>query len=143
MTKNTLLLFFFLTLSQCLFAQVAESPKDTAIVTTPEIEAEYNGGFDALVNYLSNNLSFIGNPKHKKSVPKEELLEGGRLIVRFIIEKDGSITHVKLESKLPKCEPCNQEAIRVVKNMPKWNPALSDGKAVRTYVRLPIVFDVD
>ena len=143
MTKNTLLLFFFLALSQCLFAQVAESPKDTAIVTTPEIEAEYNGGFDALVNYLSNNLSFIGNPKHKKSVPKEELLEGGRLIVRFIIEKDGSITHVKLESKLPKCEPCNQEAIRVVKNMPKWNPALSDGKAVRTYVRLPIVFDVD
>ena len=101
MTKNTLLLFFFLALSQCSFAQVTESPKDTAIVTTPEIDAEYNGGFDALVNYLSNNLSFIGNPKHKKSVPKEELLEGGRLIVRFIIEKDGSMTPVKLETKLP------------------------------------------
>ena len=143
MTKNTLLFFLFLVLGSGSFAQVTESPIDTAIVTTPEIDAEYNGGFDALVNYLSNNLSFIGNPKHKKSVTKEELLEGGRLIVRFIIEKDGSITHVKLESKLPKCEPCNLEAIRVVKNMPKWKPGSSDGKAVRTYVRLPIVFDVD
>jgi TonB family protein len=64
-------------------------------------------------------------------------------MVRFIIEKDGSITHVRLETKLPKCEPCNQDAIRVVKNMPKWKPASSDGKAVRTYVRLPINFDVD
>jgi TonB family protein len=96
-----------------------------------------------LVNYLSSNISFIGNPKNKRSVAKEELLEGGSVIVRFIIEKDGSITHVKLETKLPKCEPCNQEAIRVVKNMPKWKPASDDGKAVRTYVRLPIRFEMD
>ncbi|MDP4760325.1 MAG: energy transducer TonB [Crocinitomicaceae bacterium] len=85
----------------------------------------------------------MGNPKKKRSVPKEDLFEGGRVIVRFIIEKDGSITHVKLESKLPQCEPCNEEAIRVVKNMPKWKPASDDGKAVRTYVRLPIMFVVD
>jgi protein TonB len=143
MLKHTLFLFFFLALSQWSFAQVSESPKDTAIVTSPEIDAEFAGGYEGLVNYLSKNLSYVGNPKNKRSVPKEELLEGGRLIVRFIIEKDGSITHVKLETKLPKCEPCNQDAIRVVKNMPKWKPASSDGKAVRTYVRLPINFDVD
>jgi TonB family protein len=143
MLKNTLFLFLSLVLSSLSYAQVTESKIDTAIITTPEIDAEYIGGFDGLVNYLATNLSFIGNPKNKRSVAKEERLEGGRLIVRFIIEKDGSITHVKLESKLPKCEPCNQDAIRVVKNMPKWKPASDDGKAVRTYVRLPIVFDVD
>ena len=143
MLKNTLFLFLSFVLSSLSYAQVTESKIDTAIVTTPEIDAEYIGGFDGLVNYLATNLSFIGNPKNKRSVAKEERLEGGRLIVRFIIEKDGSITHVKLETKLPKCEPCNQDAIRVVKNMPKWKPASSDGKAVRTYVRLPIVFDVD
>jgi protein TonB len=143
MYKNTLFLFLSLVLSQWSYAQVTESTKDTAIVTAPEIDAEFAGGYDGLVNYLSNNLSFIGNPKNKRSVAKEELLEGGRLIVRFIIEKDGSITHVKLETKLPKCEPCNQDAIRVVKNMPKWKPASSDGKPVRTYVRLPIIFEVD
>ncbi len=143
MLKNTLFLFLSFVLSSLSYAQVTQSKIDTAIVTTPEIDAEYIGGFDGLVNYLATNLSFIGNPKNKRSVAKEERLEGGRLIVRFIIEKDGSITHVKLETKLPKCEPCNQDAIRVVKNMPKWKPASSDGKAVRTYVRLPIVFDVD
>ena len=143
MLKNTLFLFLSFVLSSLSYAQVTESKIDTAIITTPEIDAEYIGGFDGLVNYLATNLSFIGNPKNKRSVAKEERLEGGRLIVRFIIEKDGSITHVKLETKLPKCEPCNQDAIRVVKNMPKWKPASDDGKAVRTYVRLPIVFDVD
>jgi protein TonB len=143
MYKNTLFLFLSLVLSQWTFAQVSESPKDTVIVTSPEIDAEFAGGYEGLVNYLSKNLSYVGNPKNKRSVPKEELLEGGRLMVRFIIEKDGSITHVRLETKLPKCEPCNQDAIRVVKNMPKWKPASSDGKAVRTYVRLPINFDVD
>jgi TonB family protein len=143
MLKNTLLLFLSFVLSQWSFSQVADSKKDTSIVTKPEIDAEYNGGFEGLVNYLSSNISFIGNPKNKRSVAKEELLEGGSVIVRFIIEKDGSITHVKLETKLPKCEPCNQEAIRVVKNMPKWKPASDDGKAVRTYVRLPIRFEMD
>jgi TonB family protein len=143
MQKHTLLLFLFFVLSQWSYSQVADSTKDTSIVTKPEIDAEYNDGFEGLVNYLSSNISFIGNPKNKRSVAKEELLEGGSVIVRFIIEKDGSITHVKLETKLPKCEPCNQEAIRVVKNMPKWKPASDDGKAVRTYVRLPIRFEMD
>jgi TonB family protein len=143
MLKNTLLLFLSFVLSQWSYSQVTDSTKDTSIVTKPEIDAEYNGGFEGLVNYLSSNISFIGNPKNKRSVAKEELLEGGSVIVRFIIEKDGSITHVKLETKLPKCEPCNQEAIRVVKNMPKWKPASDDGKAVRTYVRLPIRFEMD
>ena len=143
MQKNTLFLFLSLVLSFLSYAQVTESMNDTTIVSSPSVDAEFKGGYDGLGSYLSANLSFIGNPKNKRSVPKEDLLEGGRLIVRFIIEKDGSITHVKLESKLPQCEPCNQEAIRVVKNMPKWKPASDDGKAVRTYVRLPIVFEVD
>lgn len=143
MQKNTLFLFLSLIFSSLSYAQVTESTSDTAIVTAPSIDAEFKGGYEGLVNYLSTNLSYIGNPKNKRSAPKEDLLEGGRLIIRFIIEKDGSITHVKLETKLPKCEPCNQDAIRVVKNMPKWKPTSDDGKAVRTYVRLPIVFDVD
>jgi protein TonB len=143
MQKNTFFLFLFVVLSSLSFAQVTESISDTAIFTAPSIDAEFEGGYEGLGNYLSANISFIGNPKKKRSVPKEDLFEGGRVIVRFIIEKDGSITHVKLESKLPQCEPCNEEAIRVVKHMPKWKPASDDGKAVRTYVRLPIMFVVD
>jgi protein TonB len=137
------LLFSLLLFSQMAFTQVTESTIDTAIVTTPEKDPEYNGGFEALIQYITTNLEGVSNPKKKRSVPKEDLFEGGRVIVRFIIEKDGTVSNVVLEERLRKCEPCNREAIRVVKNMPKWKPGSKNGKAVRTYIRLPINFVVD
>jgi protein TonB len=143
MQKNTHFLFLSLILSFLSYAQVTESISDTAIVTTPTLDAEYNGGFEALAQYITANIEGVSNPKKKRSVPKEDLFEGGRVIVRFIIEKDGTVSNVVLEERLRKCEPCNREAIRVVKNMPKWKPGLKNGKAVRTYVRLPIRFVVD
>lgn len=137
------LLFSLLLFSQMAYTQVVESSNDTSsIASMVEIDPEFIGGLDALTQYLLTNLEGIGNSESEKSDPKEELLVGGRVIVLFIIEKDGSITHVKLVSKLPHCEPCNLEAIRVVKNMPKWIPGSNDGKAVRTYVRLPIRFEI-
>lgn len=137
------LLFSLLLFSQLAFTQVTESSVDTAIVNTPEKDPEYIGGMDALTQYLLTNLEGIGNSESEKSDAKEELLVGGRVIVRFIIEKDGTVSNVVLEERLRKCEPCNREAIRVVKNMPKWKPGSKNGKAVRTYVRLPIRFVVD
>lgn len=125
------------------FTQVTESTIDTAVVTTPEKDPEYNGGFEALTQYLLTNLEGIGNSKSEKSDRKKEQLVGGRVIVRFIIEKDGTVSNVVLEERLRKCEPCNREAIRVVKNMPKWKPGSKNGKAVRTYIRLPIRFELD
>ena len=137
------LLFSLLLFSQLAFTQVTESTIDTAIVNTPEKDPEYNGGMDALTQYLLTNLEGIGNSESEKSDAKEELQVGGRVIVRFIIEKDGTVSNVVLEERLRKCEPCNREAIRVVKNMPKWKPGSKNGKAVRTYVRLPIRFVLD
>ena len=143
MYKNTLFLFLSFVLSSLSYAQVTESNSDTAVVNTPEIDPEYDGGFEALAQYITANLEGVSNPKKKRSVPKEDLFEGGRVIVRFIIEKDGTVSNVVLEERLRKCEPCNREAIRVVKNMPKWKPGSKNEKAVRTYVRLPIRFVVD
>lgn len=137
------LLFSLLLFSQLAFTQVVESSNDTSSVASMvEIEPEYIGGLDALTQYLLTNLEGIGNSESEKSDSKEELLIGGRVIVRFIIEKDGTVSNVVLEERLRKCEPCNREAIRVVKNMPKWKPGSKNGKAVRTYVRLPIRFEV-
>ena len=137
------LLFSLLLLSKIAYTQVVESSNDTSSVASMvEIEPEYIGGLDALTQYLLTNLEGIGNSESEKSDAKEELLIGGRVIVRFIIEKDGTVSNVVLEERLRKCEPCNREAIRVVKNMPKWKPGSKNGKAVRTYVRLPIRFEV-
>jgi protein TonB len=140
MLKNTLLLFLFLALSQWSFAQVSESPKDTAIVTSPEIDAEFAGGYEAFQNYIRYNVSVDIDFKKNKSLPKEQRVEGGRVIVRFIVEKDGSLTHLSLQEELPKCQPCNKEALRAVNAMPKWTPAMKNGAPVRTIVRVPLMF---
>jgi TonB family protein len=105
------------------------------------VVAEFPGGDEKLREYIQKNVKWIGNPKRKKSIPKEELLIGGRVIVLFQVEADGQLTHVELEEKLPHCEPCNQEALRVVKKMPPWKPSYEKGKAVSTCIRLPIYFD--
>lgn len=107
------------------------------------VEAEFPGGVEKLREYIQKNTKLKGNPKRKKSIPKEKLLIGGRVIVLFQVEADGRLTHVELEEKLPHCEPCNQEALRVVKKMPSWKPAFEKGKAVSTCIRLPINFEID
>ena len=140
---NNRLLFFLLLFSQMAFAQVAESSSDTVIVSTAEIVAEFNGGLEALSQYISTNLETVSNPKKKKASAREDAFEGGRVVVRFVIEKDGTVSNVYLEERLRKCEPCNREAVRVVQDMPKWNPAYKNGNPVRMYFRLPIRFVVD
>ncbi len=69
----------------------------------------------------------------------------GKVFVQFVIERDGSITDVKVvrgvDSSLDK-EPLAKEAIRVVKAMPKWTPGKQRGKAVRVSFTLPINFQL-
>lgn len=144
MLKKSLLLCVPMLIGQLSFTQVIETVADTsAILTVVDEDPDFNGGYDALTSYILTNINIISNEKKKKSESSEEVLEGGRVIVRFVIEENGTISNIVLEERLQKCEPCNKEAIRIVKNMPKWKPAHNQGKAVRSYVRLPIRFEVD
>jgi protein TonB len=63
------------------------------------------------------------------------------VIIRFVVEKDGTVSNPVIESKLEECPACDKEALRVVSKMPKWKPASNAGREVRTYVRLPIRFE--
>lgn len=62
----------------------------------------------------------------------------GRVIVSFIIEKDGSVSNVELLSGVDLL--LDAEALRVVKAMPSWTPGKINGKPVRTQYALPITF---
>ena len=64
----------------------------------------------------------------------------GRVIVQFVVEKDGSLTDIKLVKGAEIGYGIPEEAIRVVKSMPKWKPGMHKGKVVRTYYSLPIHF---
>jgi protein TonB len=61
-------------------------------------------------------------------------------MVLFIVEPDGSVTNVSVNKSIAK--ECDDEAVRVVKSMPRWDPGRRNGKPVRVLVRMPIVFKI-
>jgi len=90
----------------------------------------FNGGNKALKKWIVNNLVY----------PQVAMKNGiqGRVIVTFVIERDGSVSDVKM---LRSVDPSlDKEAIRLVKSMPKWIPGKKDGASVRTQYTLPVMF---
>jgi protein TonB len=82
-------------------------------------------------------LAFIDNVK-RYPVGAEELCAQGRVIVRVVVEKDGSLRNIKVVKSVD--PSLDKEAIRVVEQMPKWIPGKQDGKPVRVKYFIPISF---
>ena len=87
-------------------------------------------GMAGLMQYLSTNVRY---PKDAKESGTQ-----GRVIVSFIIEKDGSISNAKVAK--PTYSSLDEEALRVVSNMPKWTPGKQNGQAVRVKYSVPVSF---
>jgi protein TonB len=101
-------------------------------VLMPGEKAEPIGGLEAFYKYLNKNLVY---PKKAK-----RLNLYGKVTLEFTIEKDGTITDIKV---LKGIDPLlDDEAVRVVQNAPKWKPAKHRGRTVRTKMYLPIVFSM-
>ncbi|MBO5626662.1 MAG: energy transducer TonB [Prevotella sp.] len=95
-----------------------------------EVMPEFPGGMQGLFEYMQNNVNY---PKEAKNQKIE-----GRVIVSFIVEKDGSISEVH---PLTAVHPLlDKEAIRLVNEMPRWKPGTEKGKAVRVSFALPVSF---
>lgn len=111
-----------------------EPPKhvveETKIFIVVEQMPMYPGGDGALMGYLRDNI-------HYPTVAAENGVQG-RVVVGFVVERDGSITDVKI---LRGVDPSlDREAMRVVKNMPKWTPGKQNGSAVRVKYQVPVSF---
>ena len=98
----------------------------------PRVEdmPEDPGGMEAMMKFVAENL------KYPEQMQKEKV--EGRVLLSFVVEKDGSVTNIE-EVKSPH-PVLTEEAIRVVKLMPKWKPGKQDGKEVRVQFNLPITF---
>lgn len=107
-----------------------EKPKEEEIFVAVEQQAEFPGGQAALMSWLSKNIHY----------PETAAMNDvqGRVIVRFVVEKDGSIGQVSVVKGVDK--DLDREAIRVVKKMPKWQSAKNNGVTVRSYFTLPVTF---
>lgn len=107
-------------------AEVAEE----VIFTVVEESATYPGGMEKMYEYIGSNLKY---PQQARETGTQ-----GRVYVTFVVEKDGSLTDVKVLRDIG--SGCGEEAVRVVKSMPKWKPAKQRGKTVRMQFNLPIAF---
>lgn len=106
--------------------------EDEDVLNIVDEQAEFPGGMSAMHEFLKKNMFY---PMSAKEAGIQ-----GKCYIRFIVNTDGSISDVRVLHGVPDCPECDKEAVRVVKNMPKWAPGKNSGKAVRTFYNLPIVF---
>ena len=90
----------------------------------------FPGGATALFDYLSENI------KYPEDCEKDSIQ--GRVIVTFVVEKDGSLTEAKVVKGVH--PSLDEEALRAVKGMPKWIPGAWNGERVRTKYTIPVTF---
>lgn len=95
-----------------------------------EEQAQFPGGIDKLLKYIQDNLV----------VPTELEENQGKCYIRFVIEKDGSVSNVVVVKGVQNCPACDREAIRVIKKMERWIPGKLKGNPVRSYFTMPIKF---
>lgn len=102
------------------------------IFSVVEKIASFPGGQEKLYAFLSENLIY----------PRKAIEEGaqGRVYVKFVVEKDGSLSNITLMKKAT--PELDEEALRVINLMPKWEPAKQRDVPVRSYYILPIVFQL-
>jgi TonB family protein len=104
--------------------------KDTVKKKHIEIVPEYPGGEKAFQNYIARNLQYPG-------VANLIGIEG-RVVVSFIIERDGTVTNVYPKQCVG--AGCESEAVKVIAGSKKWKPGIQDGKPVRVMYAVPIDF---
>jgi protein TonB len=94
---------------------------------------EFQGGMEELSNYLNKNLKY-------PYLAKKQGIEG-KVIVEFSITERGEIKEIKLQNSL--IDDLDREAIRLIKNMPRWQPAVQNGIPQKIRYQLPIQFTLN
>lgn len=107
-----------------------EEPVEEEIFDVVEEMPEFPGGMAALMQYLGKNIKY-------PTIAQETGIQG-RVIVQFVVNRDGSIVDAKVVRSV---DPyLDKEAIRVISSMPKWKPGKQRNKAVRVKYTLPVMF---
>ncbi len=98
-----------------------------------EVGPSFNGGIDAFYKFIGDEINY---PKQEQRMNIE-----GRVIVSFVIEKDGSLSDIQILKGVS--TGLDEEAIRVLKEAPKWSPGRQRGKEVRVRMNIPIFFKLN
>lgn len=129
--KRNILLFMIILLGAGLNYAVAQDENE--VFTVVEEVPSFPGGDDARMQYIQENIVY---PK----LAKDSGIQG-TVFVTFVVEKDGEITNVKILRGIG--GGCDEECLRVVREMPKWIPGKQKGEPVRVRFNMPIRFKLD
>ena len=110
--------------------EIPPAVEETKVFDVVEQMPQYKGGDQALMDYLNKSIKY--------PVIAEENGIQGRVVCTFVVERDGSITDVKVVRSVD--PSLDKEAVRVLKAMPKWIPGKQNGSAVRVKFTLPVTF---
>lgn len=110
------------------------APNDNEIFDDVDVSQmpEFPGGEEELMRYLAQNIQY---PKQALDGNTE-----GRVLIGFVVNKEGEIDDVKVLRSIG--DGCDEEAVRVIHKMPKWNPGKNNGKLVNVFYNLPVTFQL-
>ncbi len=139
MKKGLILIIITLSISSYVFSQKTnaeigetELNGEEKVYTIVEQMPEFPGGQEGLFDYLRTNMKY---PEGAKARGEE-----GKVIVRFVVNKQGEVIDAKIIKSIS--EELDNEALRVVNNMPNWKPATQDGVPVLISFNLPLNFKI-
>jgi TonB family protein len=107
--------------------------KSEKVYQKVDVEPQYPGGVEALINFLAGNIKY---PEEAKKLGIQ-----GKVSVTFVIRPTGEVTDVKVLKGIG--SGCDEESVRVIKMMPKWKPGEMKGKTVPVQYVLPISYTLD
>ena len=110
----------------------AAPEEDSKIYTVVETPASFPGGEAALLNYVNSHLKY-------PAIAQEQDIQG-KVVLKFVVLENGNVGQVQVIQSLE--SHCDQEAIRVVKSLPRFSPGKQQGKAVKSWFTLPIRFQL-
>ena len=116
--------------NQVVVEQVEQKEEETKIFEVVEQMPQFPGGDAALMQYLSSHIKY--------PVVAEENGIQGRVVCTFVVERNGSITDVRVVKSVD--PSLDKEAVRVIKSMPNWIPGKQNGSAVRVKYTVPVTF---
>jgi TonB family protein len=97
--------------------------------------ATFPGGVDAIERYIQGKLNYP-----QSAIDRDV---SGKAIIRFVVNEQGKVSEASVVKGVPDCPECDEEALRVIKTMPEWTPAMQDGKTVPVFFTIPIHFQLN
>jgi protein TonB len=108
-------------------------PDDQKVFVSVEQKPQFTKGEIEMYRFLSENI------RYPMAAVRANV--SGKVYVKFVVEKDGSIGNIEMLKGIG--FGCDEEAIRVIKSMPNWTPGKQNGKAVRVYFNMPVMYKLD